>query len=230
MKRYFVFSDIHGHLKPLIEALDKIGFSMDNEDHILISLGDNFDRGNENLLVYGYLRHFKNKGRLIMIRGNHDDFLLDFLTGKSDGLFNIKYNGFGTTLVEFADQKATSIDLIRDSINQKFPTLINFLESMVDTFQLGNYIFTHAGLTYDTDKGWYIYNFSKMKDFIQTFDPRPYTYVFGHTHAKSLNLYELGINSNEIFYKEGFIGIDANTTLSKTVHVLVFDEAGNLIG
>jgi len=94
IKKYFVFSDIHGNLKPLVKALDEAGFDRDNENHMLLSLGDHFDRGIENLKVLGYIMYFYRLGRIKTIRGNHDDFLLDFLTGKSDGVFNIQKNGF----------------------------------------------------------------------------------------------------------------------------------------
>lgn len=226
MKKYFVFSDIHGNLKALVQSLDQAGFDMDNEDHILLSLGDHFDRGVENLQVLGYLMHFNKLGRIHMIRGNHDDFLLDFLKGDSDGIFNIQKNGFGNTLIEFADKNANTIPRMRMSINKRFPKLISLLESMVDEFRLGKYVFTHAGYAYDNKQGWYIYNFAATPYFLKHFDTKGYYYVFGHAHAKAMNYYELGIDSNDIFEMGNFIGIDANTVLTKEVHILIFDETG----
>src|SRR5690554_2802150 len=161
MKKYFVFSDIHGNLKPLIKALDEKGFELENKNHILLSLGDHFDRGVENLAVLGFLKLFDKKNRLIMIKGNHDDFLRNFLTGKDNGVFNIKYNGMGNTLIEFADEKANTIEKIRNSILQKHPYIMNLLDKMVDKFELGKYEFIHAGYTFDESKGWYIDNFAK---------------------------------------------------------------------
>ncbi len=227
MKKYFVFSDIHGNLKPLVDALEQKGFDLENEDHILLSLGDNFDRGIENLDVLGFLKYFDRIGRLIMIRGNHDDFLLDFLKGKDDGTFNVKYNGMGNTLIEFSDQKATTMDMIRESIKERHPYLIDLLERMQDTFELGNYVFVHAGYDFSHRRGWYLYNFAKTPYFVKHFDPKDKTYVFGHWHVQELNYYEKGIESDEPFRVKGFIGIDARTVLTKKVNVLVFDEEGN---
>ncbi|MBN3490624.1 metallophosphoesterase [Acholeplasma equirhinis] len=229
MKHYFVFSDIHGNLKPLVDALDQKGFDLENENHILISLGDNFDRGIENIDVLGFLKYFNRLNRLIMIRGNHDDFLLDFLTGKSDGLFNIKHNGLGNTLREFSDPNAKTIEEIRDSINRRYPFLIELLESMVPKFELGKYEFIHAGYEYSNEKDWYIYNFANTPYFIKYFKPYDKTYVFGHFHVQALNYYELGKESDEPFRKKGFIGVDAKTIITKKVNVLVFDENGNEI-
>jgi len=226
LKYYFVFSDIHGNLKSLVDALEKKGFDLENPDHILLSLGDNFDRGIENKDVLGFLRYFQKQNRLIMIRGNHDDFLLDFLKGVSDGIFNIKYNGLGNTLRELSDSNANTIELMRDSINQRYPWLIGFLESMIPKFELGNYEFIHAGYTFDNVNGWYIYNFAETPYFIKNFDPKDKTYVFGHFHVQPLNYYELGIESSEPFRKKGFIGIDAKTIITKIVNVLVFSEDG----
>lgn len=210
-----------------MEALDRAGFDMENEKHILLSLGDHFDRGIENLQVLGYLMYFNRLNRIIMIRGNHDDFLLDFLKGESDGIFNIQKNGFGNTLVEFATKEANTIPLMRSSINKRFPDLISMLENMKDKYTLGKYIFTHAGYAYDHKQGWYIYNFAHTPYFLKHFDPKDNYYVFGHAHAKAMNYYELGIESNDVFEMGNFIGIDANTGINKEVHVLIFDELGN---
>lgn len=227
LKKYFVFSDIHGNLRPLVEALHKAGFDMENENHILLSLGDHFDRGVENLEVLGYLMYFNKLNRIIMIRGNHDDFLLDFLKGTSDGIFNIQKNGFGNTLAQLASKDATTIPKMRDSINERFPDLIALLESMIHEFQLGKYIFTHAGYAYTNKQGWYLYNFASTPYFLKHFDTKDNYYVFGHAHARAMNYYELGVESNDIFEMDNFIGIDANTVLTKEVHILIFDEEGN---
>ncbi|WP_025724586.1 metallophosphoesterase [Acholeplasma granularum] len=227
MKKYFVFSDIHGNLKPLVEALDEAGFNMDDDNHILLSLGDHFDRGTQNLQVLAYLMHFDKLNRIIMIRGNHDDFLLKFLKNESDGIFNIQKNGFGNTLIELASKDSVTIPMMRDSINKRFPNLITLLEKMIDKFELGDYVFTHAGYAYDKKRGWYIYNFASTPYFLKHFDTKDKYYVFGHAHASAMNYYELGIESNDIFEMGNFIGIDANTVLNKKVHILIFDEFGN---
>lgn len=229
MKKYFVFSDIHGNLKPLVEALEKKGFDVDNKDHYLISLGDNFDRGIENLKVLGFLKYFDRMNRLIMILGNHDEFLLNFLNGTDNGLFNVKYNGMGNTLVELADKESNTMDKIKTSILNKYPFILELLNKMKDKFELGNKIFLHAGFSHHNDKGWYIHNFVKKPDFMNEFKNNGKTYIFGHFHTSVLNKHILNIDSNEVFRYLNFIGIDANTVLTKHVHVLVFDDLGNEI-
>ena len=50
--KLFVVSDLHGHYKELIKALKKAEFDENNDNHLLISLGDMFDRGQDSVLVY----------------------------------------------------------------------------------------------------------------------------------------------------------------------------------
>lgn len=78
MKKYFFVSDIHSFYTPLIKALNKKGFDVNNQDHILVVLGDVFDRGYETLEVYNFLKSIP-KDRLILIRGNHESLYIDLL-------------------------------------------------------------------------------------------------------------------------------------------------------
>ena len=72
--RYFIISDIHGYYSVLKEELDKQGFNKDKDT--LISLGDNFDRGDENWEMYRFLSALPN---VILLRGNHEDCLIDLI-------------------------------------------------------------------------------------------------------------------------------------------------------
>ena len=65
--RYFIFGDVHGCLNQLKQALENAGFDRENENHTLISLGDNFDRGGLNRGVFNFL---VNMPRIICIKGN----------------------------------------------------------------------------------------------------------------------------------------------------------------
>ena len=44
--KYFIVSDVHSYYSILKKTLDEKGFSP-NEDHVLMVLGDAFDRGEE---------------------------------------------------------------------------------------------------------------------------------------------------------------------------------------
>lgn len=99
----FVFGDIHGHLKELERDLQDAGYDEDNSNHLLIVLGDNFDRGTESKEVFLKFKKLTSEGKAIVLHGNHEDFIIDFLEGK-DCMFNFKHNGFNKTLDSFLDQ------------------------------------------------------------------------------------------------------------------------------
>lgn len=73
---YFAFSDPHGCLQPVLEGLKAAGFDPINPNHCLIVAGDLFDRGPE---PYGLYQYLKSLPRLILVKGNHEDCLLQML-------------------------------------------------------------------------------------------------------------------------------------------------------
>ena len=77
--KYFVFADVHGFYSILKNELDNAGFDVNNEDHMLISIGDNFDRGPENYEMFLFLKEMKEKNKIILIKGNHEDLFMDML-------------------------------------------------------------------------------------------------------------------------------------------------------
>lgn len=78
MKKLFVTSDIHSYYDILKDALEKASFDINNPDHILVVCGDVFDRGDQSLEVYKFLKSLP-KERLILIRGNHEQLYKELL-------------------------------------------------------------------------------------------------------------------------------------------------------
>lgn len=76
--KYFVVADVHGFYTKMMDALAAKGYDKDNPEHIIVSLGDVFDRGDE---PYSMLMFFNSipRDRKILIRGNHEDLLEDAL-------------------------------------------------------------------------------------------------------------------------------------------------------
>jgi serine/threonine protein phosphatase 1 len=73
MRRFVVF-DIHGEFKQFQNVLKQWNFDYDND--LLISIGDLCDRGTQTFEVLETLLKCKN---LILIKGNHDEYLYEFL-------------------------------------------------------------------------------------------------------------------------------------------------------
>lgn len=80
-KTYFVVSDIHSFATELKAGLRIAGYQKRNKDHVLIVCGDVFDRGEETLEVYKYLKSIP-KSRCVLIKGNHES-LFDELLAKT---------------------------------------------------------------------------------------------------------------------------------------------------
>ena len=78
MKKYFITSDIHSFYTLWMNALKEAGFELDNNEHILIIVGDLFDRGKEAKELLDFLTNF-DKERLILIKGNHEDLFMEMI-------------------------------------------------------------------------------------------------------------------------------------------------------
>ena len=78
MKKYFIAGDIHSFFSFWKEELDKKGFDINNDSHILVVLGDLFDRGRESKECLDFVTSLP-KERTVIIRGNHETLLEDLL-------------------------------------------------------------------------------------------------------------------------------------------------------
>ena len=56
MVKYFCVSDVHGFYDPLTQALASKGFDLNNNEHKLIICGDAFDRGDDTINVFNFMK------------------------------------------------------------------------------------------------------------------------------------------------------------------------------
>ncbi len=170
MKKYFVCSDIHGFYEEFRDSLNEAGFDKYNPEHVLIVLGDLFDRGNKPWEVYQFLVHIP-KERVILIKGNHE-YLLEKLVKRKFPLDHDYTNGtYGTLVALFKDPELERIKWINDHKN-KIPNEILYIQSYdhfyhiqaqlyrskkinqilkwlnssswLNCYELGQYIFVHS--------------------------------------------------------------------------------------
>lgn len=166
MKKLFIISDVHGHYQEMIDALKQAGFDEDNIDHLLISCGDEFDRGEQSLNIYLYLKRLSDEGKAIVLKGNHSLFLIDYLNGKNLSPFNYLHNGTDETLADFLHQTkpfetwtvlnnikeptygdfAEWISIAKKEINKEYPELLEWLDTRPYYYESENYIFTHGSI------------------------------------------------------------------------------------
>lgn len=235
-KKLFVVSDVHGHYTLLKEALDKVGFEPENEEHLLISCGDYFDRGDENYEVLKYFERLKHK---VLLRGNHEDLLLKLLcTGQV--LPHHYINGTMKTLENFFGKYA--IDPVTDRIDFSGKTRMvdracEFIEETVNYYETKNYVFVHGWLTvqgdtaegrlHSTDESWADARWKKWTEMYT--GERPLldkTLVCGHMPTFYVNRFDPAWpeNCGDIFYGNGLIAIDAGTKDSQQINVLVMED------
>ena len=249
MSKFFVISDIHGFYDQMIEALNEAGFDKDNPDHILVSLGDNFDRGDKNVDVMNYLIGLPRK---IMVKGNHESLLLEccFRGFPQSHDFG---NGTVKTINEFGGAKeGTPFDECCEITLAKTK---EFIGQMVNFFETQNYIFVHSypvlkrcddmprhytrGRVFEYDPNWRNADDRQWEDSMwgnpfalheihgKHFDK---TIVCGHWDTSWAWMRYHG-TTDEImdecfdpYYMDGLIGIDAMTAYSGMVNVLVLED------
>jgi len=102
MGRLIAIGDIHGRLSKLKGLLDQI---LPTDDDRLVFLGDYIDRGAESFEVVELLLRIKKElPRTIMLRGNHEDFVVSlFMGNQSEYQRNIwlKMNGGVMTMSSY---------------------------------------------------------------------------------------------------------------------------------
>lgn len=165
-KKFFIVSDIHGEYGALRECLQRAGFDEQNESHILVSLGDEFDRGDESLSIYEYLKKLNEKDKAIIVKGNHNQMFIDYLDGTCLSPFNYYNNGLRDTFAEFMHETAPFetwaifnhidnptygdfakwIEIARNQINKEYPELLAWLKSRPYYYETKNYIMTHGAI------------------------------------------------------------------------------------
>ena len=151
MKKFFAVSDIHSYKKELDEALIAKGFDVNNPNHYLIVCGDALDRGDESAEVMNFLKHLHSLGRLVYVRGNHEDLLKQLIsTIRLGGTIGYHHYSNGTfkTICDICG--IGKYDLLsgcydKSEFDNSMNELIKFIDdNSVDYYQLGNTVFVHG--------------------------------------------------------------------------------------
>lgn len=136
MNRTLVIGDIHGGLRALHQILERAKVTTSDT---LIFLGDYVDGWSQSPQVLDFLIDLGKKQNCIFIRGNHDELLLDWLTGNTEN-FDVKMwfkHGGEATVTAYSQvsglQKLAHIEFLKSLQNYH-------LDSQ-------NRLFIHAGFT-----------------------------------------------------------------------------------
>ena len=245
---FFVCSDIHSAYTPWMDALKQAGFNQNKYSHKIILCGDLFDRMDESQQVYKFAKEMIDEHKLIYIKGNHEQLLVDCCNrgwamshdlhnGTAKTIFDL---GYGT---DFKDMCAYTL--------KKIDPLLNV---MVNYFETKNYIFVHSWIPlikqdnlpahytrnrkfeFDPNwrnagrKEWHDAMWGNPFDMVEMGLVPEKTIVFGHWHcstgwARAEGNSEFGEDAKfDPYYGDGFIAIDACTAHSGKVNVIVIED------
>ena len=243
--KFFVTSDIHSYLTPLIKALDKAGFNPNDELHWLIICGDCFDRGHESKNLLKYLMSLKRK---IIIKGNHD-ILLERLYERG---YPYRYDYSNGTVQTMWDIGAGA-DTIDDVYDYAYNLLKPYRNELKNYFETQKYIFVHSWIPtkyiersdadgvklieHKFNPEWRDANDIEWEDamWVNPFEQwqsglnqTGKTIIFGHWHCstghKISGATSLEYDKWEPFYGDNIIAIDRCTAYTGDVNVIVLED------
>lgn len=228
MKPYiYAISDIHGEYQLFQELLQYF----DPEQHQLVLIGDLNDRGpnSKEALLLG--KKLVEEQGAVYLRGNHEEYFLQFLNKPEDWYPSYVRNGGKETMESLLHKGATeeySPTEIALMIRSRYPELIEFLTTLPLYYEWQDYIFVHAGVDL-TKADWHD---TAPKDFIWIREPfhtgknqTGKKIVFGHTITPMLHG---DMETTDLWLSDNKIGIDGGAVFGGSVHGVIFDQKGIL--
>ena len=154
--RLYAIGDVHGCDDLLAEAHGKIAADLAARpagDHRIIHVGDYIDRGPDSSAVVERLSRLAERdGRVLCLKGNHEDMLFDFLGDPVGGGSNFLSNSGNTTLASYGveiEQASSPRDLIGlvHALAMQMPVHHRkFLGRLPNSVRFGDFFFCHAGV------------------------------------------------------------------------------------
>lgn len=244
-KKMFVVSDIHGCASLLKLSLKSAGFEIANNDHLLVCLGDCFDRGYENIAVYEYLKSIPNK---ILVKGNHEDLIEMVIHDHTITDIDL-HNGTDITIREFFGENRVKRDGKILKTKKAENSILEFTGGMRDYFETESYVFVHGWIPVKE-----LYDMGERSFFRYTFNPDwrnageqewrdarflPWyemyrrklkcsgkTIVCGHSPVLVASYFDENRDMNDTtpYYGDGFIAIDACSYRTGKLNVLILED------
>lgn len=146
---HYGVGDIHGMRGLLDDLIDLIegDAATSDERAVVVFLGDLVNRGPSSRQVLERLIEGPQRSgdRWIALRGNHDQLLLDAVSGKSEAAFRqLMQKGGAETLASYGvGRKDASISRARRAIPSEH---LRFLDALPFYFQAADHLFVHAGI------------------------------------------------------------------------------------
>lgn len=226
MKEYlYAIGDIHGEY----DLFEKLLEDFDEQQHQLVLIGDLNDRGPRTKQCFLRGKELVEKYGAIYLRGNHEEYFLQFLNSPEDWFPSYVHNGGKETMESLLHKGATeeySPTEIAMMIRSCYKELIDFLMERPLYYEWHKYVFVHAGVdlekqdwkkTSSHDFIWIREAFHKGKN--QTGK----TIVFGHTITPMLHG---DMQTTDLWFSDCKIGIDGGGVFGGSIHGVIFNEKG----
>jgi serine/threonine protein phosphatase 1 len=152
--RLYVVGDIHGRDDLLGHLADSISNDLVNFAHqhvFTIFLGDYIDRGPGSANVIERLANSDFSTRLVALRGNHEQVMLQFLEDENQ-MSDWKNFGGLTTLASYGVNisellRGRGYKQVQQELIEKIPPAhLSFLKGTQSRLAVGDYFFCHAGV------------------------------------------------------------------------------------
>jgi calcineurin-like phosphoesterase family protein len=209
----FVVGDIHGRCAQLNTLLQMLPRNADSD--LLVFLGDLIDRGPDAPCCVEYVIKAKeeNPDRVICLRGNHEQMLLEFIAGTTN-LWITPVTGGERTFEQYTGQSLTidteqDLEAARRAIESSIPAAhLEFLRQLPFYHEDDYAIYVHAGLDRDKhprDTPPLALLWMRDMEFYKNYRGKPC--IFGHTPTPFLPL-RGRLGRHGIYISHSAIGID----------------------
>jgi serine/threonine protein phosphatase 1 len=136
----YAIGDIHGCIKTIESLINRIVINDNNPT--FYSVGDLIDRGPNAKAVLDFLMDLKKNYPVQIVRGNHEEMMLNALSLGSENWF---FNGAENTLRSFQSNVNISGMKLQNIIPQKY---IDFIRSLPYYIDVEDYLIVHAGFNF----------------------------------------------------------------------------------
>lgn len=212
-KRCYIVGDVHGR-RDLLEGLfDQIRADAARHDKntIVVLVGDLIDRGPESRGVIDLVRSRPfDKAQWVFLKGNHEEALVDGLSGQPGRLLQwLQFGGYETARsygVDIGALFARDADTVESILQQAIPRAdIDFIAGFIDSAKFGDYGIVHAGVRPGVafgdqttrDLRWI------REDFIESDADHGLMIVHGHTISDSVDMRANRIGLDTGAYRTG---------------------------
>lgn len=221
----YAIGDVHGKYELFQELLNYY----DPQRHQLVLMGDLNDRGSRSkeCLLMG-MKLVKETGA-VYLRGNHEEYFLQFLQSPEDWYQPYVRNGGNETFSSLLHPGAAeeySPTEIAMMIRSRYPELVEFLAQRPLYYEWEDYLFVHAGVDLEK-KDWHD---TEPREFIWIREPfhegknhTGKTVVFGHTITPMLHG---DMQTTDLWIQDNKIGIDGGAVFGGSLHGVIFDNTG----